>query len=155
LRPMTRLAGNSLVHAFALHLDNIAMARLAGLVSGIGNRQDRNLCDRFAAIMPILPKTGGDKDATQYQENKNPSQEYGCHAEEMSCVFEGLHVGIRNSSFWTDFLWPLGLHRRNGLQVLRGPGASIGVATQGGELAVLVNNFRRLEARVTTAGSEA
>jgi hypothetical protein len=47
------------VLAFALHIENIGVTRLAGLMPGKLHRAGCNLADRSTPIVPVLPKAGG------------------------------------------------------------------------------------------------
>src|SRR5208283_642080 len=92
-RPVARLAGNSLVYAFALYVEDIGMAALADLVASVGNRQCRNLGDCLAAIMSVLSKTARDEGGTQHDESDDTHQKDGGHPEKVSRIFEIFHNG--------------------------------------------------------------
>jgi len=69
------------VLAFALHIENIAVARLAGFVSGVLYRAGCNLTDRIAAIVPVLPKATRNHIMPDYQKNDEGENEESRESE--------------------------------------------------------------------------
>jgi hypothetical protein len=92
-RPMARFAGHAFVDAFALDLEHICVTALADLVSGIGNRECRNLSHRISPIVSVLSKTARDEETAHNQEQHKTRHENGCQAEEVFRIFEALHRG--------------------------------------------------------------
>jgi len=90
---MARLAGNVLVDAFALHLQDVSMATLANLVTGVGDRKRRDLADCVAAIVSVLSKTARDEQATRDQKQREPYHEDGGEPKEMFRILETFHSG--------------------------------------------------------------
>ena len=111
LRSMARLAGNSLVHALALHVQDFSMATLAHLVSGIGDGQGRDLGDRVSPVVPVAAETAGNEDAAQHYKRHEADQKDGRQPEEVTCIFEGFHSCVRKivlePAFWRCWLFPL------------------------------------------------
>ena len=66
LRPVAGLAGHSFVHTLVLHIDDFAMASLAGLMTSIGDGQSCNFTYRIRTIMPIAAETVRHQKTSQY-----------------------------------------------------------------------------------------
>ena len=73
------------------------MARLAGLVTGKGNRMRGDFGDCVAPVMAVLPKAARDKEASHQQEEDYAYQEDRCEPQQVSCIFEYFHRCIRNA----------------------------------------------------------
>ena len=97
---MASLAGYSLMHAFAFHLEDVSMTALANLMAGIRGRPRRNLGDRVAAIMSVFPEASRDKKAAHHQEQNDSREKDRCQTEKMTRVFEGFHGWIRDQPSW-------------------------------------------------------
>jgi len=98
-RPVARFAGYSLVHAFAFHIENVGVAALANLMSGISNRKCCNLGDGLAAIVAVLTKAAWHKESAYHQKQDKPDHEDGRQPEEMLRIFEILHRDKQFSLF--------------------------------------------------------
>lgn len=78
-RPVARLAIHVRMLALALHIEHVAMAGFAGLMTGKLHRTGRNLTDRIAAIVAVLSEAFGnhvtsDDKKDNEGENKEPRE---------------------------------------------------------------------------------
>jgi hypothetical protein len=89
--PVAGFAVHMGVLPLAFHLENIGMARLAGLVSGEGHGSRRNFSDGISAVMSILAKTAWDQDGAQNYEYNDSSDEDQGHAEQVFDILEPVH----------------------------------------------------------------
>lgn len=91
LRPMAGLAGYALVHTLALHIQNIAVAGLAGLMTGVGEGQSCDFADGVGAVMSVTAEAVRHQKTPQRQKRDEPYQENCCHTEQVPRIFERLH----------------------------------------------------------------
>jgi hypothetical protein len=92
-RPVAGLAGHSLMHAFALHIQYIGMAALADLVPSVSNRERRDLRNGLAAIMSVLPETSRDEQAARDQKQREAYHEDSGKTEEVFRILKTFHSG--------------------------------------------------------------
>jgi len=88
LGPVASLAGNHNVLAEFLLIHNVAMAGLAGVMPGKRDRPGRDLADRGAAIVAILPKTPRNNSGPEKHKCHQRNGDNGRQANEVFNVFK-------------------------------------------------------------------
>jgi len=91
LWPMTGLAGHAFVHTLVLHIDDVAMAGLAGLMTGVGDGQSCNFSYRIRPVMPVATEAARHQKIPQHHERDEPYQKNCRHTEEVTRIFERFH----------------------------------------------------------------
>ena len=81
---VARLATNADMLPSILFLNDIAVAVLTRLPTGVGDRPSCDLCDRRASVVAVFPESLRNKDATHTDKQDQPKQEDDRQAEEMS-----------------------------------------------------------------------
>jgi hypothetical protein len=93
-RAMTGLAIYMRMFALRLHIQNISMAGLAGLMAGKPDRTGCDLANGGSAIVPILAKAFRDNVVADHQEDEKCQDKEPGKSEKMSCILEGAHEAL-------------------------------------------------------------
>lgn len=99
--------GKGTVACFAIHMrmfavflliEDIGMAALTGVVSGVIHGPGRDFTESVAAVVPVLAETAGNEEFAKNEEQEDAGGEYPQQAKEMLRIFESVH-GSEQSPF--------------------------------------------------------
>lgn len=90
-RTVTGLAIYASVFASLLHLEDIGVTFLAGLVSGKARFTCGDLFQCIASVVSILSEALWYEISAKDYENENPHSEYGCESDEVTSILEVWH----------------------------------------------------------------
>ena len=90
-RPVAGLAVHMCVLAVALHIQDIGMARLAGLMTGELHRSRSNFTDSGATVVPILAKAWWNHEVSNNKKDDKGENEQSRESEKMPGILECTH----------------------------------------------------------------
>lgn len=88
LRAMAGLTGNDHVFAEFLLIDDVGVAGLADLVTGVGDGAGRGFCDGVSPVMAVPAKGAGNDSGTQDDKGSQRYRHNNSEADQMLCIFE-------------------------------------------------------------------
>jgi hypothetical protein len=80
--------------AVLLHVQNVRVAALAGLMAGILDRKRSDFANGIAAVVPVFAKAFGHNIVAHHQEHHKGEDEKPCKSKKMPCILENTHRAL-------------------------------------------------------------